>query len=376
MIDPARKIFGASGLMEVVFYPSQYLGGGTGISAIDKFIGAFSFGDGVAAMIPQILESAGNSSLSLAVQEWKAAIDSRAPIVLPNGNLLTEADAAAISAAIDTASNAPGAEPQIGPDALSDVLSMAPNLVPPGRGVGSVSDYGGIGSDDWYTMPLFHGTTLKFDSLDVSMASVDAHWGLGTYLSTSRVDATLNYANISGDLKAKIGIRAEEIEREQGLSYEESVIRAERELVGGPGRVIEAKAHIENPAIFGVDANGVEHRLPPYKMYNEEDLDDFLGQAIESVKADYGITNEELESYQVEIREAQESLADENGYYNEEEPPLLVAVKKVAYEVYDESSDEIANPSIDLYEEPTLAEVEDWLRNEVFQYATSDMGPL
>ena len=132
--DPARKIFGAAlGGMELFFLPRQYLGPGTAIKALDTFIGIAVSSPLLAVSIPEYLSLAGNPALGATVDGWLGAINGGESIVLPNGNILTEADATAITSALNAA-KAAGVGAQQSPEALGENLSLAPSIGNPGTG--------------------------------------------------------------------------------------------------------------------------------------------------------------------------------------------------------------------------------------------------
>ena len=241
---------------------------------------------------------------------------------------------------------------------------------------------------------LYHGTTQDFTIFEFGHANDEGNFGGegAIYLSSSETDARENYASESGpDMQVKIAELAVRLANEYEdnpnvISAEEARAlesfdsdvdpekfwedKAKEQLVGDEERVIKAYVSMNNAAVIGPDDDGRHRFTEPREIYNEEDLEMLEPDAVERLKeSDITPENTDPDTYAQELRQAQEELADENEYYNEDEGDVINAIRHVA-RFYDEVSLD------NLYNWPELFDgdmrydkLEDAL-NEIFAYAT------
>ena len=189
------------------------------------------------------------------------------------------------------------------------------------------------------TRIMYHGTTHDFTTFKLELSNIGGDRGQAYYFTSSFDDGKENYANMGADLTQKIELAIDNMmEADDSLSREEARAIATSRLYGGTSNLFSVYLRTANPIVIGGEN---QTYIEPISMYNEDDLEDLKDQAIERVKEEYDITDAELIDYQDEIREAQEELADENCYWNEEEHPVLTAVKEVARDYYDVDADAI-----------------------------------
>lgn len=98
---------------------------------------------------------------------------------------------------------------------------------------------------------VYHGTMSgEFTVFDASKANVESDMGAGFYFSSDYADAGSNYENGGQDLAVKIERRAEQIEAEEEIDYEEAKQKATEELAKG-SKLFEVYLDIKNPAYVG-----------------------------------------------------------------------------------------------------------------------------
>ena len=127
--------------------------------------------------------------------------------------------------------------------------------------------------DNGNLMSVFHGTASgEFSIFDKAKGSVEGDFGSGFYFTDNEADVTEHYEDGGPDFDNKIARRAEQIEAEEEIDYEEAEQRAREELYKG-GHKFEVYLNIENPAIVGETMllDGESYR----EEYNEEDYDDY-----------------------------------------------------------------------------------------------------
>lgn len=98
---------------------------------------------------------------------------------------------------------------------------------------------------------VYHGTMSgEFTVFDASKANVESDMGAGFYFSSDYADVGSNYENGGQDLTAKIERRAEQIEAEEEIDYEEAKQKATEELAKG-SKLFEVYLDIKKPAYVG-----------------------------------------------------------------------------------------------------------------------------
>lgn len=226
--------------------------------------------------------------------------------------------------------------------------------------------------------PVLHGTTHKFTAFKMDRVNPDNDFGNGFYFTNNRGDVTANYAGVGPDLTQRIDERVESLRRSPSHTVDSATKQAREELVGTTERVISAFINMDNPAIIGEDSNGAEMRLDMDQFFYDEDaMADYEDEAWAEVRQENDLDDDaDKADWEFAIREKQEEWAEDNGYYNEDPHPLVKAVQEVLanddIENYGES--DLSEINNFLFDNPTMAEVEDALRN-VFELAThSDTG--
>jgi len=120
---------------------------------------------------------------------------------------------------------------------------------------------------------LYHGTASgEFSVFDKSKGSVEGDFGSGFYFTDNESDVSNNYEGGGPDFDNKVARRAEQIEAEEDIDYDEAEERARKELYKGSHK-FEVYLNIENPAIVGETMLFDNERY--LSEYNEEDFDDY-----------------------------------------------------------------------------------------------------
>lgn len=120
---------------------------------------------------------------------------------------------------------------------------------------------------------LYHGTPSgKFTIFDKSKGSIEGDFGSGFYFTDNEADVETNYEGGGPDFENKVARRAEQIEAEEDIDYDEAEQRAREELYKGSNK-FEVYLNIENPAIVGETTLLSQEDF--LDQYNEEDFDDY-----------------------------------------------------------------------------------------------------
>lgn len=127
--------------------------------------------------------------------------------------------------------------------------------------------------EDGNLKAVYHGTYAgEFSIFDKSKGSVDGDFGSGFYFTDNEGDVETNYEGGGPDYENKVARRAEQIEQEEDIDYDEAEERAREELYKG-GHKFEVYLNIENPAIVGktilLDGESIR------EQYDEDDFDDY-----------------------------------------------------------------------------------------------------
>lgn len=120
---------------------------------------------------------------------------------------------------------------------------------------------------------VYHGTASgEFSIFDKSKGSVEGDFGSGFYFTDNEADVSEHYEGGGPDFDNKVARRAEQIEAEEEIDYDEAEKRAREELYKGSHK-FEVYLNIENPAIVGETMLLTQEDY--LEQYNEEDYDDY-----------------------------------------------------------------------------------------------------
>lgn len=117
---------------------------------------------------------------------------------------------------------------------------------------------------------VYHGTPAgEFHIFDRAKGNAEGDFGRGFYFSDSEGDMEVNYEGGGPDFDMKVELRAERIEAEEDIDYEEAKERARAELYKGSNR-FEVYLNMEKPAVVGETI-----LLEQDSFLEEYDMDDF-----------------------------------------------------------------------------------------------------
>lgn len=120
---------------------------------------------------------------------------------------------------------------------------------------------------------LYHGTPNgEFTIFDKSKGSVEGDFGSGFYFTDNESDVETNYEGGGPDFENKVSRRAEQIEQEQDIDYDEAEKIAREELYVGSNK-FEVYLNIENPAIVGETL--LLEQDAYLEQYDESDFEDY-----------------------------------------------------------------------------------------------------
>lgn len=120
---------------------------------------------------------------------------------------------------------------------------------------------------------LFHGTASgEFSIFDKAKGSIEGDFGSGFYFTDNEADVSEHYEGGGPDFENKVARRAEQIESEEDIAYDEAEERAREELYKGSHK-FEVYLNIEKPAVVGetILLDGGSY----LDQYSEEDYDDY-----------------------------------------------------------------------------------------------------
>ena len=95
--DPAVRVFGAS--VPLMFPPAEYMGGNTGVQALDYLINLFAASPEIAAAIPTLAQ-ANSSAMATVASGWANAIQAGDQVVVSGDNVPTIADIMVLEEAV------------------------------------------------------------------------------------------------------------------------------------------------------------------------------------------------------------------------------------------------------------------------------------
>ena len=133
---------------------------------------------------------------------------------------------------------------------------------------------------------VYHGTTYgEFSIFSKEHGNVENDFGVGFYFSSSDSDVSEHYDGGGPDFENKVARRAEQIEAEEDIDYEEAEQRAREELFRG-GHKFEVYLNIENPAIVGeTTLFSQDEAMEEYDEADYDDYDDYIAD-VEQLVAD------------------------------------------------------------------------------------------
>lgn len=133
---------------------------------------------------------------------------------------------------------------------------------------------------------LYHGTPSgEFTIFDKSKGSVEGDFGSGFYFTDNEADVSEHYEGGGPDFENKVARRAEQIEAEEDIDYDEAEERARKELYKGSHK-FEVYLNIENPAIVGETILlSQDEYLENYDPDDYDDYDDYIAE-VEQLVAD------------------------------------------------------------------------------------------
>lgn len=133
---------------------------------------------------------------------------------------------------------------------------------------------------------LYHGTPSgEFTIFDKSKGSVEGDFGSGFYFTDNEADVSEHYEGGGPDFENKVARRAEQIEAEEDIDYDEAEKRARNELYKGSHK-FEVYLNIENPAIVGETILlSQDEYLENYDPDDYDDYDDYIAE-VEQLVAD------------------------------------------------------------------------------------------
>lgn len=134
---------------------------------------------------------------------------------------------------------------------------------------------------------LYHGTPSgEFTIFDKTKGSIEGDFGSGFYFTDNEADVETNYEGGGPDFENKVARRAEQIEADEDIDYDEAEQRAREELYKGSNK-FEVYLNIENPAIVGetilFDQGSY---LENYDPDDYDDYDDYLADIEQLISDD------------------------------------------------------------------------------------------
>lgn len=134
---------------------------------------------------------------------------------------------------------------------------------------------------------LYHGTPSgEFSVFDKAKGSVEGDFGSGFYFTDNEGDVTNNYEGGGPDFDNKVARRAEQIEQEEDIDYEEAEERAREELYKGSHK-FQVYLNVENPAVVGETMLfDNESYLEQYNEEDYEDYDDYIADVEQNLADD------------------------------------------------------------------------------------------
>ena len=203
---------------------------------------------------------------------------------------------------------------------------------------------------------VYHGTMSgDFTVFDASKANVEGDMGAGFYFSSEYSDVGNNYENGGADFDNKIARRAERIEAEEDIDYDEAKERATAELSKG-SKLFEVYLDMKNPAYVGGEYDSPTYLFVDLVDNSDIDIEDYAGDEDSYYEALYERQEEALQEVAEKVSEILEaegisgyedwvSILSENGAF---EGGITISEMKELlnnnlYDVYDENGNLATN---------------------------------
>jgi hypothetical protein len=133
---------------------------------------------------------------------------------------------------------------------------------------------------------LYHGSPNgEFNTFSKDYASAEGDWGKGFYFTDSEADVRKNYYDGGPDFDNKIARRAEQLEGELDIPYEQAEKQARSELYKGAYQ-IDAYANMENPATVGKTMLFDGSEYPVRNLSDYDNIDDYYTDLIYDLSDD------------------------------------------------------------------------------------------
>lgn len=133
---------------------------------------------------------------------------------------------------------------------------------------------------------LYHGSPNgEFNTFSKDYASAEGDWGKGFYFTDSEADVVKNYYDGGPDFDNKIARRAEQLEGELDIPYEQAEKQARNELYKGAYQ-IDAYANMENPATVGKTMLFDGSEYPVRNLSDYDNIDDYYTDLIYDLSDD------------------------------------------------------------------------------------------
>ena len=133
---------------------------------------------------------------------------------------------------------------------------------------------------------LYHGSPNgEFNTFSKDYASAEGDWGKGFYFTDSEADVRKNYYDGGPDFDNKIARRAEQLEGELDIPYEQAEKQARNELYKGAYQ-IDAYANMENPATVGKTMLFDGSEYPVRNLSDYDNIDDYYTDLIYDLSDD------------------------------------------------------------------------------------------
>ena len=140
---------------------------------------------------------------------------------------------------------------------------------------------------------VYHGSPNgKFSIFNRELSNPEGDWGKGFYFTDNEDDVLRNYFGGGPDFDNKVARKAEELENELGISYDQAEKRARDELYKGKYK-IDAYLNMENPATVGKTTLLDGSEYPVMNLGDFENIDDYYSDLIynlgDDVVSDLGL---------------------------------------------------------------------------------------
>lgn len=149
---------------------------------------------------------------------------------------------------------------------------------------------------------LYHGSPNEaFYTFNRDLANPESDWGRGFYFSDNEADVKSNYAGGGPDFDNKVARRAEQLEQELEIPYEQAEKQARNEMLKGSYQM-DVYANMREPATVGKTMlfDGSEYGVRPLSDY--DNIDDYYTDLIYDMTDDViNDTNIDYDAYKQPI---------------------------------------------------------------------------